>query len=99
VDADAKMVTGIPASNALWLGFLSEWIDEAQSKGSKVARTYRKAHQSLSACPIDFQHPCQTTQLAGIGPTIAAKLEQELQKWCQANGVDMPEKRKCAQLP
>ncbi|EST08866.1 ERCC4 domain protein [Kalmanozyma brasiliensis GHG001] len=78
--------------NTLWLTFLAAWTDEAQAKGSKVARTYRKAHQSLAACPIEFQHPCQTTQLAGIGPTIANKLEQELQKWCQDNGRPMPER-------
>lgn len=79
--------------NTLWLTFLAAWTEEAQAKGSKVARTYRKAHQSLAACPIEFQHPCQTTQLAGIGPTIANKLEQELQKWCQENGRTMPERR------
>nr|CDI55131.1 related to MUS81-endonuclease involved in DNA repair and replication fork stability [Melanopsichium pennsylvanicum 4] len=76
--------------NTLWLTFLAAWIEEAQVKGSKVARTYRKAHQSLAACPIEFQHPCQTTQLAGIGPTIANKLEQELQRWCEENGRTMP---------
>lgn len=78
--------------NTLWLTFLAAWTEEAQAKGSKVARTYRKAHQSLAACPIEFQHPCQTTQLSGIGPTIANKLEQELQKWCQENGKVMPER-------
>ncbi|GAC94778.1 nuclease [Pseudozyma hubeiensis SY62] len=78
--------------NTLWLTFLAAWTEEAQAKGSKVARTYRKAHQSLAVCPIEFQHPCQTTQLAGIGPTIANKLEQELQKWCQDNGRTMPER-------
>ena len=78
--------------NTLWLTFLAAWTEEAQAKGSKVARTYRKAHQSLAACPIEFQHPCQTTQLAGIGPTIANKLEQELQRWCQDNGRTMPER-------
>ena len=80
--------------NTLWLTFLAAWTEEAQAKGSKVARTYRKAHQSLAACPVEFQHPCQTTQLAGIGPTIANKLEQELLKWCQDNGRAMPERRK-----
>ncbi|KAJ1019749.1 hypothetical protein NDA13_005974 [Ustilago tritici] len=78
--------------NTLWLTFLAAWAEEAQAKGSKVARTYRKAHQSLAACPIEFQHPCQTTQLSGIGPTIANKIEQELQKWCQENGKAMPER-------
>ncbi|SAM83633.1 related to MUS81-endonuclease involved in DNA repair and replication fork stability [Ustilago bromivora] len=78
--------------NTLWLTFLAAWAEEAQAKGSKIARTYRKAHQSLAACPIEFQHPCQTTQLSGIGPTIANKIEQELQKWCQENGKAMPER-------
>ncbi len=79
--------------NTLWLTFLAAWIEEAQAKGSKVARTYRKAHQSLASCPIEFQHPCQTTQLAGIGPTIANKLEQDLQRWCSENGKPVPERR------
>ncbi|CCF48286.1 hypothetical protein NDA11_003958 [Ustilago hordei] len=78
--------------NTLWLTFLAAWAEEAQAKGSKVARTYRKAHQSLAACPIELQHPCQTTQLSGIGPTISNKIEQELQKWCQENGKAMPER-------
>ncbi|CBQ69058.1 related to MUS81-endonuclease involved in DNA repair and replication fork stability [Sporisorium reilianum SRZ2] len=89
MSADTNSTAG---GNTLWLTFLAAWIDEAQAKGSKVARTYRKAHQSLAACPIEFQHPCQTTQLSGIGPTIANKLEQELQKWCQENGQPMPER-------
>ncbi|SJX64697.1 related to MUS81-endonuclease involved in DNA repair and replication fork stability [Sporisorium reilianum f. sp. reilianum] len=89
MSADTNSTAG---GNTLWLTFLAAWIDEAQAKGSKVARTYRKAHQSLAACPIEFQHPCQTTQLSGIGSTIANKLEQELQKWCQENGQTMPER-------
>ncbi|KAJ1021261.1 hypothetical protein NDA18_005502 [Ustilago nuda] len=78
--------------NTLWLTFLAAWAEEAQAKGSKVARTYRKAHQSLAACRIELQHPSQTTQLSGIGPTIANKIQQELQKWCQENGKAMPER-------
>ncbi|CDR88887.1 related to MUS81-endonuclease involved in DNA repair and replication fork stability [Sporisorium scitamineum] len=89
MSADTNSTAG---GNALWLTFLAAWTEEAQAKGSKVARTYRKAHQSLAACPIEFQHPCQTTQLSGIGPTIANKLEQQLQKWCQENGQTMPER-------
>lgn len=89
----SDQINSTAGGNTLWLTFLAAWTDEAQAKGSKVARTYRKAHQSLAACPIEFQHPCQTTQLSGIGPTIANKLEQELQKWCQVNGRPMPERR------
>ncbi|SPO31114.1 related to MUS81 - endonuclease involved in DNA repair and replication fork stability [Ustilago trichophora] len=88
-ESDSNSTAG---GNTLWLTFLAAWTEEAQSKGSKVARTYRKAHHSLAACPIEFQHPCQTTQLAGIGPTIANKLEQELLKWCEENGRVMPER-------
>ncbi|PWY98056.1 hypothetical protein BCV70DRAFT_213148 [Testicularia cyperi] len=80
----------LSTSNALWLSFIAAWRDEAQARGSKVARTYQKAHQSLQACPIPFQHPCQTTQLAGIGPTIAARLEEELERWCRDNDQMMP---------
>ncbi|KAN0062559.1 Crossover junction endonuclease mus81 [Thecaphora frezii] len=81
-----------PPSNALWLTFIAAWRDEAQARGSKAAQTYHKAYKSLSACPIPFQHPCQTTQLVGIGPTIASRLEQELRKWCDENGEAMPER-------
>ncbi|SPO30627.1 related to MUS81 - endonuclease involved in DNA repair and replication fork stability [Ustilago trichophora] len=88
-DSDPNSTAG---GNTLWLTFLAAWTEEAQSKGSKVARTYRKAHHSLASCPIEFQHPCQTTQLAGIGPTIANKLEEELLKWCEENGRVMPER-------
>ncbi|TKY88954.1 hypothetical protein EX895_002195 [Sporisorium graminicola] len=89
MSADTNSTAG---GNTLWLTFLAAWTEEAQAKGSKVARTYRKAHQSLAACPIEFQHPCQTTQLSGIGPTIANKLEQELLRWCQENGQTVPER-------
>lgn len=84
----AEGVTG----KVLWLSFLNEWKEEALARGSKVERAYRKAHQSLSACPIEFQHPCQTTQLSGIGPTIATKLEERLQKWCHENDQPMPQR-------
>lgn len=86
-----------PPSNALWLTFIAAWRDDAQAKGSKAAQTYQKAYRSLSACPIPFQHPCQTTQLVGIGPMIAKRLEQDLQKWCQENGETMPERPEAPQ--
>ncbi|EPQ31236.1 uncharacterized protein PFL1_01421 [Pseudozyma flocculosa PF-1] len=82
----------VPPSNALWLTFIGAWRDEARERGSKAAQTFNKAYRSLAACPIPFQHPCQTTQLVGIGPTIASRLEQELQKWCDENGETMPER-------
>ncbi|PWN51175.1 hypothetical protein IE53DRAFT_386468 [Violaceomyces palustris] len=81
-----------PCSKELWLKFLASWRDEAQGRGSKAAQTYNKAHRSLSACPIPFQHPSQTVQLVGIGPTIAKRLTDELERWCKQNGQPMPQR-------
>lgn len=96
---DPTPSTSTAGGNTLYLTFLASWVEEAAAKGSKVARTYRKAHASLSACPIEFSHPCQTTQLAGIGPTIANKLEQELMRWCEEHGQPMPSRPSRTALP
>ena len=79
--------------NCVWLSFLEGWAEEARTRGAKSAAAFLKAHRSLAAHHDAFVHPCETVQLAGIGPSIADKLTREYGKWCEQNGLEMPEPR------
>lgn len=82
-----------PHPNCVWLEFIKNWHDDAREKGKKAAAAYLKAHRSLAATTEPFAHPCETVRLAGIGDSIAKRLEKEYEKWCQENGETMPERR------
>ncbi|WFD43396.1 Crossover junction endonuclease mus81 [Malassezia psittaci] len=81
-----------PHPNCVWLEFLQAWIDEARTKGTKVASAYQKAYRSLAAETQAFSHPCETVKLTGIGDSIAKRLEASYASWCNENSVPIPEK-------
>ena len=81
--------------NGVWLSFLRKWADEARERGAKSASAYLKAYRSLESHAHPFTHPCETVKLAGIGDSIATKLEAAYAKWCEQNAVDMPLRREC----
>ncbi|KAI1083201.1 hypothetical protein F5B20DRAFT_568867 [Whalleya microplaca] len=77
-------------ANPLLLGWVQEWVDEAQHRNSKGLTTYKNAYKNLKACPIKFTHPSQLQQLAGFGPTLCARLTAQMQNHCRENGLPMP---------
>ncbi|KAI8089851.1 uncharacterized protein BX664DRAFT_264129, partial [Halteromyces radiatus] len=50
--------------------------------------------ESLSACPITFDHPSESQQLKGIGPKLALRLEKKMIDYCEQNGLPVPRRTK-----
>ncbi len=55
---------------------------------------YKKAYQSMIACPLRFDHPSEAQQLNGLGPKLCDRLTDQLKKFCEENGLPMPVKGK-----
>ena len=54
--------------------------------------SYKKAYESMKACPLTFSHPSEAQQLHGLGPKLCDRLTDELTKHCAANGLPPPKK-------
>jgi len=54
--------------------------------------SYKKAYESMKACPLTFSHPSEAQQLHGLGPKLCERLTEELTKHCAANGLPLPKK-------
>lgn len=52
---------------------------------------YKKAYESMKACPLEFKHPSEAQQLNGLGPKLCDRLTDKLKAYCQENGLPMPE--------
>ncbi len=78
-------------ANPMLLGWVKEWLDTARERNSKGATVYKKAYESLNACPLAFDHPSEAQQLHGFGPTLCKRLTDKLKDYCQQNGLPMPE--------
>jgi crossover junction endonuclease MUS81 len=78
-------------ANPLLLGWVKEWLETARERNSKGVTVYKKAYESLKACPIQFVHPSEAQQLHGFGPKLCERLSDELQKHCEGNDLPMPE--------
>ncbi|KAF4344443.1 crossover junction endonuclease MUS81 [Fusarium beomiforme] len=78
------------SANPQLLAWVKEWLHLARERNSKGVTTYRTAYNSLKACPITFEHPAQLQQLKGFGPKLCERLEQQLKKHCEQNGLPMP---------
>ncbi|KAI9368357.1 crossover junction endonuclease mus81 [Aspergillus egyptiacus] len=78
-------------ANPLLLGWIKEWLDEARERNSKGFTVYKKAYESMKACPLVFQHPSEAQQLNGLGPKLCQRLTDNLKDYCAANGLPMPE--------
>ncbi|KAJ5773963.1 hypothetical protein N7457_008859 [Penicillium paradoxum] len=78
-------------ANPLLLGWIKEWLDQARDRNSKGVTVYKKAYESMKACPLEFQHPSQAQQLNGLGPKLCDRLTDKLKAHCQENGLPMPE--------
>ncbi|OGE50744.1 hypothetical protein PENARI_c016G11586 [Penicillium arizonense] len=78
-------------ANPLLLGWIKEWLDQARERNSKGVTVYKKAYESMKACPLEFQHPSQAQQLNGLGPKLCDRLTDKLKAYCEENGLPMPE--------
>ncbi|KPI43124.1 Crossover junction endonuclease mus81 [Cyphellophora attinorum] len=79
-------------ANPLLLEWLKEWMEEARERNSKGYTVYKKAYQSMKACPTTFAHPSEAQQLNGLGPKLCDRLTDKLKKYTSENGLPMPEK-------
>ncbi|PWY80328.1 crossover junction endonuclease mus81 [Aspergillus sclerotioniger CBS 115572] len=83
-------------ANPLLLEWIKEWLDQARERNSKGAIVYKKAYDSMKACPLVFQHPSEAQQLNGLGPKLCDRLTEKLKAYCEENGLPMPERhQKC----
>ncbi|KAJ5792791.1 DNA-directed DNA polymerase family X beta-like N-terminal [Penicillium pulvis] len=78
-------------ANPLLLGWIKEWLDQARERNSKGVTVYKKAYESMKACPLEFQHPSEAQQLNGLGPKLCDRLTDKLKAHCEENGLPMPE--------
>ena len=79
-------------ANPLLLEWIKEWYDLAKEHNTKGVTTYKKAYESMRACPLTFSHPSEAQQLDGIGPKICDRLTEKLKEYCEANGLPAPKK-------
>lgn len=79
-------------ANPLLLGWIKEIYDLAVERNTKGVTTYRRAYNSMKACPLTFSHPSDAQQLDGIGPKICDILTDKLKEHCEANGLPAPKK-------
>ncbi|KAI9757926.1 MAG: K(+)/H(+) antiporter [Chaenotheca gracillima] len=82
---------GTECANPLLLRWVGEWLETARGYNSKGATIYKKAYDSIKACPIAFSHPSEAQQLHGLGPKICDRLTEKLKTYCSENGLPFPE--------
>ncbi|KAL2043865.1 hypothetical protein N7G274_003385 [Stereocaulon virgatum] len=81
-----------PCANPLLVEWVKEIYDLARERGTKGVTTYKRAYESIKACPLTFSHPSEAQQLDGIGPRICDRLTEKLKEHCEANGLPAPKK-------
>lgn len=79
-------------ANPLLQQWVKEWMDKAEQLNTKAYYTYKKAYDSLTRCPITYQHPSEAIALAGIGAGMVAKFERNMMEYCKERGLPMPER-------
>ncbi|CAF9923474.1 MAG: Crossover junction endonuclease mus81 [Alectoria fallacina] len=79
-------------ANPLLLEWIKEIYDLAKERNTKGVTTYKRAYESMKACPLTFSHPSEAQQLDGIGPKICDRLTEKLKEHCEANGLPAPKK-------
>ncbi|MCJ1292875.1 Crossover junction endonuclease mus81 [Xylographa carneopallida] len=77
-------------ANPLFAQWLKELLDEARQRNTKGVTVYKKAYESMKACPIAFTHPNEAQALNGLGPKLCERLADRLREHCTDNGLPMP---------
>ncbi|KAL4980719.1 hypothetical protein BDW66DRAFT_147144 [Aspergillus desertorum] len=85
-------------ANPLLLGWIKEWLDQAREHNTKGVPVYKKAYESMKACPLEFQHPSEAQQLNGFGPKLCERLTDKLKEHCDEHGLPMPEDPRTAKV-
>jgi hypothetical protein len=70
----------------------SVWYASAERADS--ISSYKKAYDSMKACPLVFNHPSEAQQLNGLGPKLCDRLTEKLRAYCEENALPMPSKTK-----
>ncbi|KAI9774431.1 MAG: Crossover junction endonuclease mus81 [Candelina submexicana] len=78
-------------ANPLLLQWIGEWLETARERNTKGVTVYKKAYDSMKACPLAFDHPSQAQQLHGLGPKLCDRLAERLKAHCIENGLPAPE--------
>ncbi|KAI9810913.1 MAG: Crossover junction endonuclease mus81 [Pycnora praestabilis] len=78
---------GTECANPLLLQWIGEWLETAKQRNTKGIQTYKKAYDSMKACPLRFDHPSQAQQLNGLGPKLCDRLTDKLKVHCIENGL------------
>ncbi|KAI9663417.1 MAG: Crossover junction endonuclease mus81 [Trizodia sp. TS-e1964] len=78
-------------ANPLFLEWIGEWLEQARERGSPIVQTYKKAYDSIKACPLKLHHPLEAQQLNGLGPKLCQRLTDKLTNYCLDKGLPMPE--------
>ncbi|KAK6356718.1 Crossover junction endonuclease mus81 [Orbilia javanica] len=78
----------LPCGNPVLLQFLLQWAEDA--RGTDRERTYRRAADSMRACPRAFDHPSESKNLIGIGDKIAERLTKSFIDYKEDRGETPP---------
>lgn len=85
------MASESECANPLLLEWVGEWLETARARNTKGVTVYRKAYDSLKACPLPFNHPSEAKQLHGFGDKLCERLTEKMRAYCKDNGLPMPE--------
>ena len=77
-------------ANPLLLQWVGEWLDQARERNTKGVNAYKRAYDSLKACPFPFSHPSEAQQLQNIGAKLAERLTGKMEEYCRAANLPMP---------
>ncbi|EPS37204.1 hypothetical protein H072_9141 [Dactylellina haptotyla CBS 200.50] len=80
--------TQLPCGNPVLLELLEQWTQD--SRGTERERTYRRAADSMRACPFTFAHPSEAKNLIGIGDKIADRLTKKFIEYKRSRGETPP---------
>lgn len=79
-----------PCANPLLLQWVGEWLDQARERNTKGVNAYKRAYDSLKACPFPFSHPSEAQQLQNIGAKLVERLTEKMEVYCKAANLPMP---------
>ncbi|PSS20438.1 hypothetical protein M430DRAFT_50103 [Amorphotheca resinae ATCC 22711] len=77
-------------ANPLLLKWVGEWLDQARERNTKGVNAYKRAYDSLKACPYPFTHPSEARQLQNIGEKLVERLTEKMEEYCKAANLPMP---------
>lgn len=77
-------------ANPLLLQWVGEWLNQARERSTKGVTTYKRAYDSIKACPFPFTHPSEAKQLQNIGDKLVDRLTEKMEEYCKAANIPMP---------